>query len=276
MIDKSMRLISWNIAGRVKACRAQVEVLHRRLPDVVALQEVRESTVSRLRDGLSRIGLEYIEDSMGLVEQHGRRYSELVASRWPLRLLPPIHSEKSFPERVLSVVLNSPWGQIELHTAHIVPGSSKGWKKIEMFESIFNHLAQESEIPRILCGDFNTPQEEKPDGAIVTWGQRKRPDGEIVVKRGYERWDAGERSILEGLAEFDLPDVFRAVNGYEVQEFSWCLKRKGQVIARRRFDHIFASSALNPVECQYLHQVREKGLSDHSAIEAVFEPRRDL
>ena len=141
-----------------------------------------------------------------------------------------------------------------------------------MFEGIYGRLACQSDIPRILCGDFNSPQLETTDGRIVTWGQRVREDGEAVVKRGYEEWDAGERKVLEGLAEYDLPDVYRSLNGYEVQQFSWFLKRKGQVVVKRRFDHIFASRVLNAVECKYLGDVVEQGLSDHAAIEAVFEP----
>jgi len=50
-------------------------------------------------------------------------------------------------------------------------------------------------------------------------------------------------------------------------------KGKGHRIGRR-FDHVFASRDLNAVRCQYLHSLREAGLSDHSAIEVDFEPAR--
>ena len=96
---------------------------------------------------------------------------------------------------------------------------------------------------------------------------------ETRLKRNYERWDEGERSILSGLSEYDLPDTFRALNGYGKQEFSWHLWRKGGVIARRRFDHIFTSTQLNPITCKYLHEFRESGASDHSAIVSRFEQR---
>lgn len=106
----------------------------------------------------------------------------------------------------------------------------------------------------------------------MTWGQTEKPNGHIVTKRGHKTWDAGERSVIEGLAEFDLADVFRSLYGYEVQEFSWYFRRKGETISKRRFDHIFASRKLNPVKCCYVHALREQGLSDHSAIEVCFEP----
>jgi len=84
-----------------------------------------------------------------------------------------------------------------------------------------------------------------------------------------ERWDAAERSILTGLAPYDLADVFRRLHGYGVAEFSWRLKRLGK-FRDSRFDHVFASATLNPVECRYVHAWRESGLSDHSGLEVVF------
>ena len=84
-----------------------------------------------------------------------------------------------------------------------------------------------------------------------------------------ERWDAAERSILTGLAPYDLADVFRRLHGYGVAEFSWRLKRLGK-FRDSRFDHVFASATLNPVECPYVHAWRESGLSDHSGLEVVF------
>ena len=64
--------------------------------------------------------------------------------------------------------------------------------------------------------------------------------------------------------------MFRLLNGYDTNDFSWILPRKGRVIAKRRFDHIFVSKKLNPKQCHYLHSLRENELSDHSAIEGIF------
>ncbi len=271
MIRKSFRLVSWNIGGRVGVNSQQAELLKHSRVDIVALQEVRVSALKKFQRIFPEFYLPYMEESVHLASEHSRRYGCLVASQWPLRRIPSILPMALFPERVLSVAVDSPWGEIELHTAHIVPGTSKGWKKIEMFDFIYQHLRCQSNRPRILCGDFNSPQSEMIDGRIVTWGQRVKKNGEIMIKKGHENWDAGERSVLEGLAKHDLSDVFRILNGYEAKAFSWFSKRKGEVI-RRRFDHIFASDVLNAYECQYLGDVVEQGLSDHAAIEAVFKP----
>ena len=273
MKDDSLRLISWNIGGRVKANRKQTQAIKSRAPDVVALQEVRLNALKQFQRLLPELDLSHIVESAHLADQHDRVYGELIASRWPVQHIPGISARTTFPERALSANIDSPWGDIEIHTVHVVPGSSCGWKKIEMFEEIYCRLSHSSEIPRILCGDFNSPQFETPDGRVVTWGQRAGQDGEILIKDGRERWDAGERSVLEWLADYDLSDVFRRLNGHNVEAFSWSSKYQGKVVNRRRFDHVFASDDLNPVECRYLEQVAKLGLSDHTPIEATFRPR---
>jgi len=42
--------------------------------------------------------------------------------------------------------------------------------------------------------------------------------------------------------------------------------------AAYRLDHVIASDSLRATACDYVHEWREAGLSDHSAIEAVFDP----
>ena len=176
-------------------------------------------------------------------------------------------------ERLVSALIRYPKVDFEFHVAHIPCGASHGYLKIETLEGIYKFLARKNnKYPRILCGDFNSPQAETTSGEIITWGQKIRKDGQIKLKNGAKKgWDAGERSIIQDLAKYDLHDIFRLLNGYGAQEFSWLLYRKGKIIASRRFDHIFASKRLNPVKCQYIHSFREESLSDHSAIEATFK-----
>jgi hypothetical protein len=77
----------------------------------------------------------------------------------------------------------------------------------------------------VLCGDFNSPKEEHPDGTVVTWGQRS--SGELVTDRG-QRWDAAERSVILGLKAFDLVDVYRRLHEYgrEPNPVSWAPARR--------------------------------------------------
>jgi endonuclease/exonuclease/phosphatase family metal-dependent hydrolase len=251
----------------------------------VALQEVVPTTVAQWRAYLAHSGLVYCVDSFALQDQPSterrRRYGELLASRWPLTPLPPTAFRVPWPERILSAVLASPWGVIELHTTGIPPGVSNGWLKVEMLEGIYGRLACPSACPRLLCGDLNTPQAESTDGRLTTWGQVIAANGRVrtwKTKRDRfgrvdtgDRWDAAERSVLAGLAAFGLPDVFRTLHGYDVEEWSWYWKGRHQRIGRR-FDHVFASPQLHAVQCYYLHAWRETGLSDHAPLEVHFAP----
>jgi hypothetical protein len=48
------------------------------------------------------------------------------------------------------------------------------------------------------------------------------------------------------------------------------VRRRTRNIAPRRFDHVFASVPMRPIACNYRHDLRQRGLSDRTAIEAVF------
>jgi exonuclease III len=256
-----MKLISWNVAGRSGVLAAQAEALARQEPDLVCLQEVRASTLGRWSEALAGIGLGELEDSSEFIGP--RRFFNLTASRWGLRPLAPIGAPQ--PERVLSLVVETPHGVLELHNVHVPPAQSAGLVKIETCEAIHFALARPSDRHRVLCGDFNAPRMETAEGQVITFAVH-HPDW-------LARWDAAERSILTGLAEWDLVDVFRTLHGYERQDASWVFNTRARRKSAHRLDHILASDGLKPVWCDYHHGWREAGLSDHSAIEGVFEPQ---
>ena len=273
-----MKIISWNLANRVRKQQLQLDALVSREPDLIGLQEVTSRTLPLWVEGLQKAGYKHVISSFSLHDGSNsgltgpRRYVILIASRWPLdpvdqrSLIIPWH------ERLVSVLIHSPNVDFEFHVAHIPPGASHDWLKIDTFEGIFKFLAKPScNYPRILCGDFNSPQAETRSGEVITWGQDILENGQVRFSDKEGRWDAGERSVIQGLAEYNLYDIFRLLNGYESQEFSWLLRRKGRIIARRRFDHIFAAKTLNPDTCRYIHSFREELLSDHSAIKASFK-----
>ena len=269
----TVRVMSWNVNGRIGRLDEQFQAICSRNPDIVALQEITLKTLEVFHKKFSQVGLNYVANSFDYISKEsvliGRRhYGVLIASRWPLRRL------HSFPipwrERALSVFVHSICGKIEFHTTHIPCGSLKPAEiKIETLNGIYKRLAKNPKHPRIFCGDLNTPQAEKSNGDVVTWGQHERGN-EIITDD--PRWDQGERSVLIGLASFDLSDVFRTLYGYQHSGFSWFVKRNGHVIRRRRFDHVFASSSLNPIKCQYINEFCKQGLSDHSPIEVIFRP----
>ena len=279
-----MKIISWKVAHLVYKQKSQLNALLSRKPDVIGLQEVTNKTLPLWLEGLKKEGYLRTISSFDLHDNISeligpRKYGILIASRWPMTPINQHSLKILWKERLVSVLINSPKMNFEFHVAHIPCGHPHGKLKIETIIGIYNFLARKNnKYPRILCGDFNMPQAETLSGEVITWGQKICKDGQVKFKkikwgiRG-DVWDAGERSILQGLAEHDLCDMFRWLNGYEEQEFSWLFQRKGKRIARRRFDHIFASKKLNPVTCGYIHSFREgeESLSDHSAIEATFK-----
>ena len=283
-----MKIISWNLNGRVRCVADQLRALHRRSPDVVAVQEVRESTLSNLQAGFARFGLVHCADSLEGANPRRkpagpRRIGVMVASRWPLEVLsaPPIQ----WQERLLSVRVSMPRAHAEVHTTHVPPGATNGWTKIYILEQLFEAFCRTSRHPRILCGDFNLPWEELMNGEIITCGQRELPDGSWIVKErnwrdpqdrvhSERRWDKAERNIMQGWPEGGFRDVYRFLHVQPGQAYrpdkSW-LTRRGRKEFKRRFDHIFACSRVQPVHCSYLHSFRERGLSDHSPIEALLK-----
>lgn len=256
-------LISWNVAGRVKKLTAQANGLAGYKPHVVALQEVTATTIPIWRRELEEQDYRVVTSVDLAPNRHelvgGRKYGVLTASRWPIKPLPPTDFAVPWPERVLSVVVDSPWGQIELHNAHLPAGVSHGMIKVETFEGIYKRLSQASESPRILCGDFNSPQTELANGNTIPFGTNNK------------RWSEAELSVITGLEKHDLRDVYRLLHGFDEQEMSWVIRNRGKEHGRR-FDHVFASQRLNAIACAYLHALREQGLSDHAPIKACFEP----
>jgi exonuclease III len=281
-----VNVISWNLAGRLRHIPQQVAMLASHEPDLVALQEVIRPGLPLLRTLLANAGLIHQADSfewaLCLALLTGpRRYGLLIASRFPIVPWEPGRFNVPWPERMLSVDIETPRGPLEMHTTHIPPGVTNGWIKIQMLEGLYRGLARASIAPCLLCGDFNTPQLELPTGEVVTWGQRINRKGVAVIRthlRGGEgsHWDRAERQVLQGLASYDLHDVYRRLHGYTMQAYSWYPQRKdphrqAQMMGRR-FDHGFASASLHPVSCTYLQMFREKGLSDHAGLAIVFRP----
>ena len=122
----SWRLISWNVAGRVRCLSDQAAALVGVEPDVVPLQEITASSSVEWRRSLTEAGLGDIAFSFDLtpatfVPKGPRKYGLILASRWPLDTLSPDRFQVPWPERVLSAMLNTPFGPVEINTTHVPP-----------------------------------------------------------------------------------------------------------------------------------------------------------
>jgi exonuclease III len=271
-----MRLLTWNLNGRRKV-EDQVAAIAARSPDIVALQELILNSATSWREVLPKAGLAHVIDSFASSptwEAKGpRKYGLVLAGRFPLTVVTSAHVVP-WPERILSATVETPRGAINVSTTHIPPGCTNGWMKVKMLNAVCAIVSERSDTRSILCGDFNVPQAETLQGRIITWGE-DIIDGEPKLwgrfRGGDAReWDAAERTMMEGGAHRQLIDAYRHLHGYDRQEFSWFVKRKERRIGRR-FDHIFCSRGLRITGCEYLHSLREAGLSDHSGLELDFE-----
>ena len=304
-MKKTMKLMSWNVGKPSKdMLLAYYPKIKDENVDVLALQEVVPDTIQHIKERLSEIGLDYIETScdlaVGLDIQTGPHKNGavtdgvLIASRWPLELIPKFFEKIPWQKSALSTIVTTPYGEIELHTVHVPNASSSGrWEeepggdwnymsksektskeikrrgrelKVNTFNGIHDALSIASEKHRILCGDFNSPKEERNNGTTRYFGSRK------------EHRQSEER-VLSGLAGYNLADTYIKLcgytsikhNGYEGPQYSHV--NNNPRTPRRRFDHIFSSDSLNPTKCGYLHSFLDEGLSDHAPVYAVYKPK---
>ncbi len=247
-----MRLITWNVAGRVGAQPEQAAALAAAGADLVALQEVTPRTAPLWRASLAQAGLDHCLDALdGLPPKPTkRRLAVLTAARTELRRLPL--PELPWPERGLRCAVAG----IELINMHSPIAPAPELAKIRTHEAVAAHLRQPSDVPRVLCGDLNTPRREHADGSLLTFAHDS--NGRLRPERG-ERWDAAERALIR---ELGWVDAFRAVNGYGTRDASWTFKGdKGGW----RLDHVLVDG-LEVVAAAYAHEWRRAGLSDHSPL----------
>jgi exodeoxyribonuclease III len=255
--DARVRLVTWNVAGRVARQPEQAAVIASIAPDVVALQEVTARTLPLWRAALAGIGFAACECSLegaAAVPTGRRLLGVLTAAREPLRRLaaPP---RVPWPERVLCCAV----AEVEVVNLHSPIAPAPALAKIRTHEAVAAYLAERDGRALVLCGDLNTPRRELADGDVRTFAfdsaGRLRPD------RG-ERWDRAERALVHGLRERGWLDAFRSLHGYAERQASWTFAddRGGW-----RLDHVLVHG-LHPVASAYAHEWRRAGLSDHSAL----------
>lgn len=289
MEPESLRMISWNVQqGSLPA--AQVAALSHGQPHIVALQDVFYTVAPEFQDKLTQIGLPYSAYTLpnppspilqpAVPASNARlrlpetlrhpKIGVLVASAWPLTVLTSAETSihLPWPERLLSVMIASPWGAIELHNVYL-PHQGHILVLYHMLRALYAGLATPSQRHRILCGDLNLPVDELADGRIITHGQKLVGD-QIVVTNAL--MDEAEHGVLRGLAPFGLVDVFRLLYGYEQQ--GWSYMDTKPPYHRLRLDHVLASPTLRPQLFRYQHAWRESAppLSDHAAAEVHFAP----
>ena len=253
------RVLTWNVAGRVRTVEAQAEAMASEPADVVALQEVRLSSIGPWRSALGRLGFPYVVSSLDghdpLVQlAPERRLGVLIAGRSPVDALPG-PAGLPWPERVLCASTDVG----EVVNLHAPLSNKAGAVKVLTLEAVFSYLAMAEDAPRVLVGDFNTPQYESREGEVHTFARTR--SGRIRPDYG-ERHDAAELALVTGLAPYGYVDAFRVLHGYSRRDRSWVYPH-GKM--GYRLDHIIVRG-FQVEGCEYRHDWRDRGLSDHAAM----------
>jgi len=273
-----LKCFTWNLGHRIKKIPSQMKAVVDRNPNIIAFQEITLESSKIIKKILSS-SYKNIVDSFELISDQSllkgpRRLGVLIATNYDLKLRSQNEFEIPWRERILAADIIIPNETIEFYNTYIPPGSSNRWKKIETLEGLYKGLAKHTEKKRILCGDFNTPQDELLKHGVCTFAQKINKKGVPKLKKIFRggsgnRWDQGERNVLEGLKEFNLVDAYRQLHPIPKKAYSFVIERKGRVVAKRRFDHFFLSKEFKIKSIEYLHQFRESGLSDHSPLELI-------
>jgi exonuclease III len=255
-----MRLVTWNVAGRVSRQPEQAAAVVSSGADVVALQEVTKRTLPAWRDALEEAGYASL-DTVDLAPPSRRRpLGVLTAARAPQRRLAP--PAIPWPERILCTETRG----IEVVNLHSPISPAPGLAKVLTHEAVAAYLQADPSTPRVLCGDLNTPRREHDDGSVLTFAHDSA--GRLRPERG-ERWDAAERALVHTLRDaHGWLDAYRELHGYGHREASWTFARDR---GGWRLDHVLVHG-LTPVAAAYAHEWRRQGLSDHSALVVDLAP----
>lgn len=252
-VKPTLRLLTWNLQVR-RDCAAQVAAVARLRPDIAAFQEVNARSWAALSPLLREAGLAYRVAGPERVPEGGalrlRRFVA-VASRWPLATLdgPALPA----PECVVGVRAATPLGAIDVVAVYI-PMVRYGITAATQ-EGVAEWMASMRSPHHVMLGDLNSPRAETLEGDVIPFTRPSHP-----------RY-AAELGLVKGLRGHGMRDAFRFANGYAPRDTSWSTYRKGREFGFR-IDHIFVSSALDPVACWYDHESRLARLSDHAPMVA--------
>lgn len=227
-----MRVVSWNILQGGGHRLADIcNALSQWSPDVVALQEVRSSSVGQLDDALGHCGLRY---SFALDTDSASENTLYLASRESLDA-----GEFLVDRSGLCYILEAETMGISILPVHFPQKAAQ----IPLFEAVLADTPSLLQHKCLLIGDLNCgiPFEDSTDKTFVN------------------------AKYFQALKEAGWIDLYRQCHGEEARDYSWISPRTQRGF---RYDHALASVAIADTlaDVRYEHNVREQGLSDHSAL----------
>ena len=301
-----MKFLSWNVQGAfpyytpVERIENQVQYLRQtaECPDIIALNEVNRFRRDMWVNELTDLGYTQLVHTLDWAEELGNSeipphqdynhvngnltaVHETFRGETLTRKQPSIRNgvwedadlkdwDTNFPEKILHSTVEVDESTIDIWNVRAVPGGMHGEEKVKILKNTFSRIRKDCDSPCILAGDFNSPDQELPDGTLIPW--RHDQDGEIA-----EMWVEAEWNILRGLNDNGMVDIFRNQHGYgdlDILDVSHATQTEDPLsvppkdVEGKRFDHIIASNELDPQECWYDHEGFR--CSDHAPLIAEF------
>ncbi|MEZ6244334.1 MAG: endonuclease/exonuclease/phosphatase family protein [Phycisphaerales bacterium] len=251
MIERPLRLLAWNIqhgGGPRRSPHIALALLEAR-PDIVVLTEFRGARGGQLAGVLHDHGLPHRLTSYA----QPTRNAVCLCSRWPLL---PAEDSALFADRpdLARRWLDARIPDLDLRVTGVhVPDAARADAHATAHKSLFWQrlnlsAAASTNENRVILGDFNTG----------------RP---ALDEQGRTFTSAAHLGRLETLG---FADAFRLLHAL-TREYTW----HSPTGSGFRLDHAYVSPSLKERvrRCEYAHEHRESGLSDHASLSLELDHR---
>ena len=220
-------IISWNIRqGGGSRLSSIIAMVSSESPSILVCSEYRNNQSGiLLRNKLLALGYRHHLVSAAPSNDN----SVLIASQFPFNGLIFPKADEHYPHHVIEAEFDA-FQLIGVYLPHK--------KKHKLFPFLIDRVTA-CDKPSIIVGDYNTGKN-------------------YIDQKGDSFWYTDELSRLEATG---MTDAYRHIHG-DKTDYSW-YSHQGNGY---RYDHSYVEEPLLPIvtACDYLHQYRESGISDHS------------
>lgn len=231
-MEGSVRLVSWNILqGGGRRLAGILDAIEEWSPDIITLQEMRGRNLEKVADRLKKLGLTFSYLSVGESDTENGIF---IAARTSIDAGDFIQDRTG-----ICHILETEVAGLTLLPVHFPQKAAQ----VPLFEAVAQDSGSLLELNAVLIGDLNCgiPFE---DSTAKTFANTNH---------------------FQACKDAGWIDAYRQLCGATARDFSWVSPRTGRGF---RYDHALVSPSLSPrlAAIRYDHLVREKGLSDHSAL----------
>jgi len=266
-----LRVMQWNISWKRTLDDVARFVTERRgtVPAIVCLEEVQfKTTYRRLKDSLkptdSCFSLNLRE--AGKNEGKGRKLGIAVFAFGLSIVSCELPERTVYPERTLSVLLDGDSGPVRLVAFHSLAGVNFGLVKSSNFAAIADYLQLHRSELDFVCFDGNEPNEDSMDVDKIVFSPRGRAMALIMGKEKVHDLTDSYVDYLKSKGEIVTADPLTV---------SYQTGSAGTKHKKRRCDYIMHAPRWQVVSCEYPYDDSPHAISDHSAVVADFELRRE-